>query len=107
MRIWIEELGGIRHKWCQCSDGISRCLGEEKDSDEIIKMRACFAVARAERLKKIEEDLRALCPEKQIFQGFLPCDDTEWQGKGSEYMYVLKDRKRHGKYQVLQAVNLA
>jgi len=70
------------------------------------KVRSGAAVARAERLAKIENSLSVLYPKRQIFQGFLPCDDTDFGGKLSEYVYVLKDRKRHGKYQILQAVNI-
>ena len=51
-----------------------------------------------------EAQLRADCPGRQIFSGQLPDHDVEWNGAPGHYLYCLKDRRRHGKYQVLKAI---
>jgi hypothetical protein len=103
MKIWIEELGCIKHKWIQCEDGIARQLGSADEPDEVIIERARKVVERKKKIEQIENELRAKYPNRQIFQGFLPTYDVFWDGEEGEYLYVLKDRKKGNKYQVLAA----
>ena len=104
MRIWKEELGGITYQWGTCPDGISRCLGNENDSREIIEQRARVAAQKAQRIKRVENKIHAKHPELQLYSGFLPDYDTNWpKEKAGYYIYVLKSRKKNGKYQILYA----
>jgi len=106
MRIWIEELGAIRYKWALCRDGIARQLGRANESNEVIIDRAEKAVQAKEKADRLEAGLRSKYPDKQIYSGFLPASDVEWDEQGGYYLYILKDRKKHGKYQVQEAVLL-
>jgi hypothetical protein len=103
-KIWIEEVGCIRHKWVSCKDGISRCLGTADEDDEVVIERGRGAVRMKERMEQLENKLRREHPGKQIYHGFLPAYDVDWDGQEGMYLYVLKNRRRGGKYQVLAAV---
>lgn len=51
----------------------------------------------------LAESVRAKSGGRQVFSGNLPCSDVEWSGKPGWYTYTLKDRRRHGKFQVMVA----
>jgi len=106
MRIWIEERGCIQSKWGLCSDGISRLLGDVSDPDAEIKKRAVKIVENNRKEKEIEDFIRATYPGKQIYQSYLPTYDVAWDGDNDWYMYVLKDRRKKGKYQILYAAKI-
>ena len=104
MKIHIEELGGIKSKWCSCPDGILRCLGDEKEPDEIIFKRAISAAKFAQKVEKIEAQMRIDFPGCQLYRGSLPAFDVDYNDSyNGEYIYVLKNRKKNGKYQILHA----
>jgi hypothetical protein len=52
----------------------------------------------------VENQLRSHYPDTQIYQGPLPTRDVEWNGPEGQYLYCLKNRKAHGKFQILCAM---
>ncbi len=106
LKIWQQELGGIRHKWIRCSDGIARCLGRAGDSDEEMMQRAERTVQAAQHVREIEAELHAKYPGQQLIRGWLPAPDILFEGEEGEYIYVLSPRRKNKKYTVKAAIGI-
>ena len=71
------------------------------DTDAALEALAVAYWANADEGERAEAALRAANPGRQVYGGQLPARDVEWNGEPGWYMYVLKDRRARGKYQVL------
>lgn len=107
-RIWLEELGGIRHIWVRLPNRPAVRVGrvDENLSDDEIILRAKRYWEREDRIEKASAILRAEYPEQATFHSFLPQPDIFFIGDEGEYVYVLKRRKREGKDVVEKAIKV-
>lgn len=103
----VAELGGIRSWWVAIPGEPQRCVGRV---DELTQQEA---IVRGEQLAKQAVTVRMRTqalqdrwPNAQIFRGYLPAYDVEWHGASGEYLYVLRPRRKLGKYVVAEAVKL-
>jgi len=105
-KVSYEELGGIKHAWVKCSDGISRCLGRFGDDEEEMIEKGEASVRAAKEVKIAENYLEAKYPNLPKYIEHLPSPDIEFDGEEGEYIFVLKSRKRRGKFVILEAIKL-
>jgi len=105
-RIHIEELGDIKSKWISLPNLPLMNMGRAEEPDSVIIQRGLQVYKDRMIKNQVQEKLRGKYPLKQIFEGTLPTYDVEFTGKPNWYLYVLKDRKRRGKYQVEEAIEL-
>ena len=101
------ELGGIRHIEVRLPNRPAVSIARDDDnlSDiELIKRATSYWQAR-DREESISNTLKTKYPDKQVYIGVLPTHDIDTTLNGY-YAYVLKDRKRQGKYQILESTIL-
>jgi len=108
MKTYRQALGGITRIWVLCPDGVWRSLAAEHENIDKseLEARAEAAAKAAQKVKEAEEELRRLYPGEGLFRGPLPTHDVEWDGPPGYYVYVLRRRKRRGKYRVLGAIKV-
>jgi hypothetical protein len=104
--IWYEERAGIHYAWVRLPGEPARCVGERGDPEPELIGRAARAATNAHRIEELETALRQRCPNRQLYRGPLPQDDTSWDGPPGEYVYVLGPRRWRGKYRVRLALRL-
>ena len=103
-RIHREELGCIWSKWIRLPGLPLMCMGENKTPDKEIIQRAISQYKSRYNKRKIDNKLSSKYPYKQLYESMLPESDVEFTGDPGLYIYVLKTRRRHGKYQVQEAI---
>jgi len=104
--ISYHEFGCIRHAWVSIPGRSSVCVGRQGELETTIIDRAIIHWQRHDAYKIIEDAMRAKHPEQQLYTSMLPQPDVIWDGQEGYYLYCLKDRRKAGKYQVLDAVLL-
>ena len=106
MNITYRESGGITSAWVRLEGRSAVCLGE---SD----LPVAELAARAERYWQhedaqaaAEQQLRARHPGRQVYGSWLPEADVDLPPgqQPGHYLYVLCDRRRRGKHQVLDLI---
>lgn len=83
-------------------DSAVSCDVYGKTDDEAIAQAVKFW-ERRDYENALADSVRSKSGNRQVFSGDLPCADVEWNGEPGWYTYTLKDRRRHGKHQVLEA----
>lgn len=101
-----HELGGIRYVGVRLPNRPSVTVARDSEdlSDTQLGQRAVAYWQARDREDSLANALRQKY-HRQVYIGTLPTYDVETELKGS-YAYVLKDRRRHGKYQILEAMRL-
>lgn len=101
-----EECGCIWSKWIRLPGLPCMCRGGNDTPDEEVIQNAIGNYKIRYKKEKVEVGLRSKYPNKQLYEGSLPEDDVTFEGKPGIYIYILKDRKRHKKYQVQEAISV-
>ena len=100
------ELGGIRYIEVRLPNrsSVSIARDDEGLSDTQLEQRTIKYWQARDNQETIANTLRRKYG-KQVFIGCLPTHDIETALEGN-YVYVLKDRRKRGKYQILEAIKL-
>lgn len=106
----IESHSEIESWWVSVPGHPTRCVGHEYDTtrDEAIE-RGIQCAENDDAWDVVEAKIRAEFPNRQLYKGtFGRGNDIDWTGflPNTEYIYVLKDRRRHGKYQIAAAYTI-
>jgi len=104
-----EESGCILSWWASVPGHPTRCVGRVDDTTkEEAAQRAIKIAYNSDLWAELETNLHLEFPNKQIYKGSPSmCRDINWAGlPDKEYLYVLKDRRKHGKYQILRAYTI-
>ncbi len=96
--ITYHEFGNIQHAWVRLAGEPARCVGRRGEPESELIARAERAAKCAAHQRTLEIELRRRYPGRQIYTGFLPADDTHYDGPAGEYIYILRRRRRRGKY---------
>lgn len=105
VRMHDEELGGIRYTWVYLEGRPGVNVGRAPIPEEEATRNAETYWMRRDREEEVASNLREEY-NKQVYIGSLPTHDIVWDGPPGWYAYVLKDRKSHGRYVILEAVEL-
>ena len=100
------ELGGVRYIEVRLPNrpAVSVARDDEHLVDVELVARATSYWQARDKEELTANTLR-LKYNRQVYIGILPTNDVDTTLSG-HYAYVLKDRKRHGKYQILDATSL-
>jgi len=102
------ETGCITYLWIKFPEKPAVCVGNvnENISKEEAIDRGKKYWEREDKIKKITIELQEKYPGYQIYIGFLPCNDCTFEGEYAQYIYVLKNRRKNGKYQIEEAIKV-
>lgn len=102
------ETGCITYFWIKFSEKPAVCVGNinENISKEEAIDRGKKYWEREDKIKKITTELQEKYPGYQIYIGFLPTRDCEFKGEPGQFIYVLKNRCKNGKYQIKEAIKI-
>lgn len=101
------ELGGIRHIEVRLPNRPAVTVARDDDhlTDAELVARATSYWQARDKQELVANTLKHKYPNRQVYIGALPTNDVLTALNGY-YAYVLKDRKRQGKYQILDAISL-
>jgi len=110
VKLHQEEFGGIRSWWASVPGHPLRQVGHvDTVSRENAINYAMRAAENADAWQVIENTLRENYPNFQIYQGLANTPDINWpvnMDPWQEYMYILKPRRKNGKYQIECALTI-
>ena len=98
------ELGGIRYISVRLPNRSAVTVA--RDDAELSVMQLEQKAIAYWQFRDNEETVANALRQKhnrQVYIGYLPTHDIETELEGN-YVYVLRNRRRHGKYQILEAV---